>query len=88
MLAVVIINYVYTASQDFIATSKQSTFPVGNQHQSCVDIQIVDDTLALEGDERFLLQLSIPPPLDVITGQPNTSQVVIIDNDGMKFHVS
>ena len=82
---VVTLYYVYTASQDFIAISTQSSFPVGDQHQSCVDIQILDDTLALEGDIHFLLKFSVEPMHNVITGQPNTSYVVIIDNDGMNF---
>ena len=82
VLAVVIIYYAYTASQDFIAISELSTFPPGDQHQSCIDIKILDDTLALEGDEHFLLQFSLPLTHNVIIGQPNTSYVIIIDNDG------
>ena len=82
VLAVVIIYYAYTASQDFIAISELSTFPPGDQHQSCIDIQILDDTLALEGDEHFLLQFSLPLTHNVIIGQPNSSYVIIIDNDG------
>ena len=89
MLALVIICYVYAASQDFIAISELSTFPAGDQHQSCMDIQILDDTLALEGDIHFLLQFSVVPTHNVIIGQPNTSYVIIIDNDGTyEFSIS
>ena len=78
--------YVYTATQDFTAISKNLTFPVGDQHRSCVDIQILDDTLALEGDERFFLQFTILTLThDITIGQPNTSYVIIIDNDGKNF---
>ena len=51
--------------------------------QQCRNISIVDDT-ALESDEVFSVNLTTVD-LSVVL-RPNTSTVVIIDNDGMCVH--
>ena len=46
--------------------------------QACADILIIDDELAMEGDEEF--QVSVVPPTGIPT--PPSSIIRIIDDDG------
>ena len=48
----------------------------------CFEITIIDDSIAHEGDEQFMVQFTVLTP-GVEAGVPNISFVTIIDNDGM-----
>lgn len=68
--------------QDFIGGEYRVQFPDGvSQH--CTDIPIVDDSIALEVDELFLVKFDTSQlPDGVEPDLQNTSTVTIIDNDG------
>ena len=68
----------------------QVTFGIGTTGASteCVDISIVEDSLA-EGDHIFTMQIessSIPSPV-VVIGTPDQQNATIQDNDGNCFFV-
>ena len=67
---------------DFELISRTFSFPTGND-TACTTIAVVDDQVALEGAERFTVELTLPP------GQPGPqlgsnrqTTVTITDNDG------
>ncbi len=45
----------------------------------CVDIPIIDDPLAMEGNETFRVSIFTPPD---VPSEPGPSTVTITDNDG------
>ena len=52
----------------------------------CVSVTILDDDIALEGDEQFAVNLSIPMELHVsglYIGANPTTIITIVDDDGM-----
>ena len=49
--------------------------------EACVEFVLLDDTLALEGDETFTT--SFEPPAGINPGVSTTVTVIIIDDDGM-----
>ena len=55
------------------------TFQIGTV-ESCVQIVIVDDSLALEGEETIVVSFTAPPGIQ--QGSPPSSTISIIDNDG------
>ena len=69
-----------TGGQDFDNAPLIMTFTEG-QRMDCLDIRIFEDDMAHEKDERFMVQFTVLTP-GVVTGEPNTSFVTIIDNDG------
>lgn len=68
---------------DFIVTSAQVTIP-SDETEACTDIPIIDDDLALEGDEVFEVDV-VPPPFLI---PPPPSNVFILDNDSEFMHES
>lgn len=60
-------------------------FPAGvSQH--CTDIPIIDDSIALEGDELFIVKFDANQlPDGVEPDSRNTSTVQITDDDGKVF---
>ncbi len=52
-------------------------FPA-NEMVVCTDIDITDDFLVMEGDEQFIVEITVDDPV-VVPGPPST--VTIIDND-------
>ena len=48
--------------------------------KGCVDIPILDDTLAMEGTESFDLTLDTPDGIP--SSPPRTSRVSVLDDDG------
>ena len=69
-----------TGGQDFSNVSRNITIDE-NQRMGCLDIPIIDDSIEHEQNEQFMVQFTVLTP-GVETGQPNTSFVTIIDNDG------
>ena len=73
-----------TAGKDYEAGSFSLSFPASNQGETrCANITIIDDTIALEGNETFDLRL-IPTPGSGISGSSGT--VTIIDDDGERIN--
>ena len=65
------------ASDDFTSGSVTLNFPA-SEMIVCTDIDITDDFLAMERDERFMVEITVDDP-DVVPGPPST--VTITDND-------
>ena len=68
------------ADVDFTSGSVTLNFPA-SENVICTDIDITDDLLALEGNERFMVDFAVIDP-EVIAGP--SSIVTIIDNDGKR----
>ena len=69
-----------TGGQDFSAVSRNITVDE-DQCRGCLEIAIIDDSVEHEENEQFMVQFTVLTP-GVETGEPNTSFVTIIDNDG------
>ena len=65
---------------EFIDSPLTSSFPAGST-RACVNFAILDDTLALEGDETFTATFETPDGF--ISVKPSTATVTILDDDGM-----
>ena len=57
-----------------------TTMFAANSDTACVEFTVVDDMIALEGDETFTVTFTTP--LGIIPGSPSTATVTIIDDDG------
>ena len=69
-----------TDGQDFSAVSRNITIDE-DLRRGCLEIAIIDDSVEHEEDEQFMVQFTVLTP-GVEVGEPNTSFVTIIDNDG------
>ena len=68
--------------QDFSGGEYRVQFPAGGR-RGCTSIQIIDDSIAFEGDELFDIGFDISQlPDGVRLGPRNTATVRIIDDDG------
>ena len=57
------------------------TFPAGEPMEQCIPVGIVDDEVALEGNETFQIVFERLPNR-VMAGDPSREEITIIDNDG------
>ena len=64
---------------DYRVVESQVTFQIGAV-ESCAQIQIVDDSLAVEGEEIIVISFTAPPGTQ--QGSPPSSTITIQDNDG------
>ena len=73
----------FLASDDFLAETNQVTFPVSpiSSSRQCINFTIINDDVAIEGNETFVVEL-VPPP-NVLPGDPTETEITIVDNDGM-----
>ena len=55
-----------------------------HQPRRCVNISIVDDNL-VEDDETFIVSLTTSSGDQVLIGEPNTTTIRILDNDGITY---
>lgn len=67
-------------SDDFIIETLTASFAAGDT-EACVHFTVIDDNIALEGDEVFIPSISLPPGMS--HGEPSTATVTITDNDSM-----
>ena len=79
------INYLWCnliASEDYTIESADLTvtFPAGEPMEQCIPVGIVDDEVALEGEETFQFFFDTLPE-DVIAGDSNEAIVTIVDDD-------
>ena len=72
-----------TVIEDFDTISSNITF-LQVERMKCVEIPIIDDSIAFEGNEQFMVTFTVFTP-GVETGVPNISYVTIIDDDSMCF---
>ena len=79
----------YIAPADFIATTlpnvvfDSNVVIDSNDTELCVQFNITDDDIALEGDEKFTVSFDIKSDnATAIPGNGATSTVTIVDNDG------
>ena len=70
-----------TDDVDFINGSLRFDFP-RNETLSCNVVQVVNDSLALEGHEQFVISISDLSDERVWLGANSTSTVFIEDDDG------
>ena len=78
------VNYVVmnTLCTDYDPNSIPDTITItAAEDQVCFTGNIIDDTLSLEGDEQFRLNLANASPSEVFIGQ-GTTTITIQDNDG------
>ena len=54
-----------------------------DQSEACINISIIDDHLAMEGDEAFQVTMITPP--NVPSSPPDTAMVIIKDNDSKSY---
>ena len=68
---------------DFEQISRTFSFPTGND-TACTAIAVVDDRVALEGEEQFTVELTLPPgePAGLLLGTNSQTTITITDNDG------
>ena len=67
---------------DFQQISRTYSFPTRN-NTACTTIEVVDDRLALEGAEQFIVELTLPPGQSALQLGTNRQIIItIIDNDG------
>ena len=69
---------------DFIDEPRVVTIAAGDT-EACTRFVVVNDSLALEGDETFVVDFEVPP--GVQSGTPSTTTVTIIDDDRMLIHM-
>lgn len=70
---------------DFISgTPRSVTFPAGVVGSTrCIEIKIIDDSIALENDEGFNMDFEFINGMGLSKGAIPQTTVIIIDNDGM-----
>ena len=68
-------------SSDFLPETLIASFAAGAT-EACVEFIVINDPIALEGDETF--DVDFDPPEGILPGTPPTATVTIIDDDGMK----
>ena len=64
---------------DFVSRTQTASFAAGST-RACVEFIIVDDDIALEGDETFTATFATPDGF--MASEPSISTVTIIDDDG------
>ena len=72
-----------TAGEDYTIESADLTvtIPAGAPMEQCIPVGIVNDEVALEGEETFQFFFDTLPE-GVVAGEPNEALVTILDNDG------
>ncbi len=73
-----------TASTDFVAATVRVTFqPSDDGQRVCATFVILDDNIALEGDEAFNVEFEfVDPNSGAQKGSNDPGMVTIVDNDG------
>ena len=76
---------------DFVSSVENVTFlPVSeadftSPYESCGSFLILNDKLAFEGEEGFVVNLLSPPEDEYRIGQNGTANVTILDDDGKRL---
>ena len=73
------VNYIpATAGSDYVSESMKLTFPAGSSHgtMQCLNVSIVRDSDALEGDETFTTTLTTT---DTVILEGDMTTITIID---------
>ena len=73
--------------QDYNATSQDVTIPAGS-NRGCVNFTIINDDIALEGDEQFRVTFTVPDPAQaaLVNTTDSSSIVTIRDDDSECSH--
>ena len=77
-------------TDDYIIPPTMNLTLTSTQNRSCINISIIDDRL-LEGNETFSMSLQASDTANrdqVKLGMPNTTNVTIVDNDGIVIMLS
>ena len=74
--------FIITAGDDYTINSADLTvtIPAGEPMEQCIPVGIVDDEVALEGNETFQLFFETLPD-NVAAGDPDEAVVIIVDDD-------
>ena len=81
------VHFLPTASEDYTINNADLTvtFPAGEPMEQCIPVGIVDDEVALEGEETFQF-FFVTLPEGVVAGDPDEAVVTIVDDDdGKRF---
>ena len=70
------------SGSDFLAGTQTASFTAGST-RTCVNFVIIDDDLALEGDETFTATFETPDGF--VSADPTTATVTIVDDDGTPY---
>ena len=74
--------FFFSAPEDFIADIKRDVLFASDKNQLCIEFEIVDDQIALEGDEDFKVTFEINSGnTTALPGDTSDSTVTIEDND-------
>ena len=81
-------TYVNVAGSDFILPTPMTFTLQPGQARSCLNVTIQDDT-SVEDAEVFIVRFPSPSSLPTVVevGQRPSTQVVITDDDGKRFHM-
>ena len=72
----------YTAGdEDFTVSTQTVTFGPGRDRRQCVQFEILSDDVALEGNENFCGEFTIPDIPGVSKGDTDETVITIIDTD-------
>ena len=75
-------DFFHTASEDYTIGNADLTvtIPAGEPMEQCIPVGIVDDEVALEGEETFQFFFETLPE-GVVAGDPDEAVIIIIEND-------
>lgn len=72
---------------DFVATTRMINFEASlNPSRVCTTFDILNDELAMEGDESFSISLQLPPGSD--SDLLEAAVIITDDEDGREYYVS
>ena len=80
------IRFSFAANIDYTIESADLTvtIPAGEPMEQCIPVGIVDDEVALEGNETFQFFFETLPD-NVITGDPDEAEVTIVEDDASRM---
>ena len=72
----------HTAFIDFIPSTQNATLPINETASTtCVMFEVLDDYLALEGEEGFGVRLTLPAATDRISLEVQTQEAMVVISD-------
>ena len=72
----------HTAFIDFIPSTQNATLPISETaFNTCVTFEVLDDYLALEGEEGFGVRLTLPAAAGRISLEVRTQEAMVMISD-------
>ena len=80
-MKLILLLFFYAVGTDYSTTSQTLAVRISAAGNYCIDTTIIDDRIALEGNETFVFSFgNLPSGISV--GRVSESSVQILDNDG------